>query len=306
MARTARKISLRRLHELWLLYINFRRGSVAPSTFKRDYAKFTRRIERMQNEAAHLETAIEIRDWLLANYSAEITRRTLQQFKACGDWAMNSDLIDINPFEGMQKRIPPRVHRETAYAAFTTEERDRIILAFEERYPFYASWVKFLFWTGARPEEAAALRWKHIAPDFRELIIAEALPIGQTEAQSTKNRRVTRFPCNMRLQHLLQSQTLEKQPIDLSREAFVFPGKEGGRFHYTNFQRRYWHPLVSELLESGQVAFYLSQYHARHTWITLALEHLEVQDVSYLARVSTMVIYKHYAGRSRKILIPEF
>ena len=56
----------------------------------------------------------------------------------------------------------------------------------------------------------------------------------------------------------------------------------------------------------GQVAFYLSQYHCRHTWITEALNHLSVADVSYLARVSPNVLYRHYAGRSRRILIPEF
>lgn len=306
MGRSARKISLERLHELWLLYINFRRGSVAPSTFKRDYAKFTRRIERMRKEAAYLETAIEIRDWLLAHYSAETTRRTLQQFKACGDWAMDSDLLETNPFGSMRRQIPPRVHKETAFAAFTAQERDRIILAFEDKHPFYAPWVKFLFWTGARPEEAAALCWKHVAADFQSLVIAEALPIGMTEAQTTKNRRVTRFPCNQRLQHLLHAQTTGEGPIDLSRNAYVFPGKKGDRFHYQNFQRRLWRPLVLELVEAGQVAFYLSQYHARHTFITLALEHLSVQDVSDLCRVSTTIIYQHYAGKSRKILIPEF
>jgi len=192
------------------------------------------------------------------------------------------------------------------YAAFTSTERDRTIISFEERHPYYAPWVKALFWTGARPEELAALRWQHISPDFQEILIAEALPIGSTEAQTTKNRRITRFPCNHRLQHLLQGQTLGSRQVDLSRDAFVFPGQNGGRLHYQNFQRRFWRPLLLDLVESGQVAFYLSQYHARHTWITLALEHLPVADVSYLARVSTTVLYQHYAGKSRKILIPEF
>lgn len=77
--------------------------------------------------------------------------------------------------------------------------------------------------------------------------------------------------------------------------------------HYTNFQRRHWRPLVLALAEAGKIAFYLSQYHARHTWITGALANgVPIQDVSYLARVSTAVLYQHYAGRARRPIVPEF
>jgi len=162
--------------------------------------------------------------------------------------------------------------------------------------------VQFLFYTGCRPEEAAALRWEHIAADCSELLIVEALPVEMKEAQSTKNYQSTRFPCNARLQRLLRSRRSE--PVD--RSQYLFIGREGGRLNYQNFQTRHWKPLVKGLVESGHIAFYLSQYHCRHTWITEALNHLSIQDVSYLARVSPHVLYRHYAGRSRRILIPEF
>jgi hypothetical protein len=56
------------------------------------------------------------------------------------------------------------------------------------------------------------------------------------------------------------------------------------------------------------IAFYLPQVHCRHTWITAAVDHpqLSIKDVSYLARVSPKVLYDHYAGRTRKPLVPEF
>lgn len=54
------------------------------------------------------------------------------------------------------------------------------------------------------------------------------------------------------------------------------------------------------------VTFYLPQYNMRHTFITEALKHLEVNDVSYLCRVSVEVLLKHYASRSRELSIPEF
>ncbi|NJR62934.1 MAG: hypothetical protein HC769_31605 [Cyanobacteria bacterium CRU_2_1] len=138
--------------------------------------------------------------------------------------------------------------------------------------------------------------------DVIAFLIQEAFPVDIKEPQATKNYQSTRFPCNARLQKLLRS----TRPECWSRNDFVFRGVKGGRFDYHNFQTRHWKPLIEQLVINGKIAFYLSQYHCRHTWITEALNHLSPQDVSYLARVSINVLYKHYAGRSRRILIPEF
>jgi integrase len=297
-----RKISPNILFKVWTKYSEFRKTQIAPSTYQRDYGRISKRVLRIQKEAPFLSTSIEIRDWLLKKYSSETTRRTIQQFNACGRWAMENDLLKSNPFAGLQRQFHRRRQSDRAWAAFTIQERDRIIQEFEEFDSFYAPWVQMLFWTGARPEEVAALKWEHISIDCQEILIAQALPVDMKEAQATKNYQSTRFPCNARLQRLLRS----IRPSNWSREGFVFQGKEGGRFDYHNFQTRHWKPLVRGLVESGQIAFYLPQYHCRHTWITEALNHLTVQDVSYLARVSANVLYKHYAGRSRRILIPEF
>lgn len=302
MKKDKRAISLRRLTELWDKYTAFREGQIAKSTALRDYKRISRRLAKMKQAAPYLETSLEIRDWLLKHYSAETSRRTLMQLNACGRWAMESDLIKVNPFEGLQRHIRPKRQSDRAWASFTGEERDRIIQEFDVTAPYYAAWVKFLFWTGCRPEEAAALRWEHIATDCSEVMITEAFPVDMKEAQNTKNYLSTRFPCNARLQKLLR----ELREDGGDRNSFVFRGTKGGRFDYHNFQTRHWKPLIEDLVQRGKVAFYLSQYHTRHTFITLALEHLPVADVSYLARVSTGVLYKHYAGRSRKILIPEF
>ena len=148
------------------------------------------------------------------------------------------------------------------------------------------------------------MKWEHVASDCTEVLILEAAPVDVPGVQATKNYKSTRFPCNARLQRFFRE--LEEQD-GRNRVAPSYKGPKGGNFDYHNFQTRAWKPLVSELVSKGKVAFYLSQYHARYTWITLALENgLSVQDVSYLARVSPKVIYDHYAGRSRRILIPEF
>lgn len=295
-------ISPTKVYDLWLQYSVFRKGQIAASTYKRDYTKISRRLEKLKKLAPSLKSSIEIRDWLLNHYSAETTRRTLVQLQTCGRWAMESDLLVKNPFEGVARHVRSKPPSEKAWAAFSIDERDRIIQEFEQTDSYFGPWVKFLFWTGCRPEEAAALRWEHVAANCTEVLFQEALPVDTKTLQATKNGKTTRFPCNPRLQNLLQS----LKPCPMDRAAYVFCGVKGGAFDYKNFQTRNWKPLVKRLVEEGAIAFYLTQYHCRHTWITEALNHLTVADVSYLARVSVTVLYKHYAGRSRRIIVPEF
>jgi len=114
-----RAIDLRLLCKLWAEYVEFKKPQVAPSTHYRDYKTIARRLEKMQREAPFLETSIEIRDWLLKHYSAETSRKTIQQFNACGRWAMESDLLMKNPFEGLQRHIRPKRPSDKAWSAFT-------------------------------------------------------------------------------------------------------------------------------------------------------------------------------------------
>ena len=285
------------------MYTKFRKPQVAPSTYIRDYGKITKRLARLQAEAPELDSSIAVRDWLLKHYSQETARRTLVQINAAFKWAMNSDLLDLNPFDGVTSQIRKPRQSDKSWVSFTLAERDFIIREFEAKYLPGLAWVKFLFYTGTRPEEAAALRWEHVASDYREILISEAWPVDMDAPQGTKNGKITRFPCNLRLQSFLRMQ----HPRGCDRTAFVLPGMRGQRFDYHNFQTKHWKPLVTSLRDRGYIAFYLSQYHARHTWITEALRAgMAVEDVSYLARVSVAVLYKHYVGRTRTITIPEF
>ncbi len=214
---------------------------------------------------------------------------------------MASDLIVVNPFDGAGMFFRRKVNDKT-WVGFTAEERDIIIATFDQVHPFYASWVKFLFWTGCRPEEAAALQWKHLPPNCSQILFREAVPVEVQVRQPTKNKQSRVFPCNARLQNLLRS----LKPATATSSDLVFCGKTGGSFEYHNFQTRQWKPLVESLVESGQVSLYLSQYHCRHTFISLALDHLPVKDIAYLVGNSPDIIYKHYASRSRVLEIPEF
>ena len=297
-----RSITLPQLLDIWSEYIEFRRDQVSPSTYARDYRKVTRRIDMMFQSNPEMTNAQQIRQWLLEQYSNETARRTLVQFQAAARWAVFNDEIAVNPFEGLARYLTSRRKPKTEYAAFTIDERNSIIHAFDELSSFYAPWVKFVFWTGCRLEEAAALRWEHVASNFSEILIQEAEPIDTRILQDTKNYKTTRFPCNKRLKSLLKGM----RPNCYAPKARLFYGKKKSRFDYKNFQNRHWRPMIERLVDEGAIAFYLPQKNMRHTFLTHAVDRLKVQDVSYLCRVSEEVLNKHYVGRSRIIEIPEF
>lgn len=299
---TLRPITVTQLCSFWSQYVEHRSPQVAPSTVARDYHRITQRLKTMKIDAPDLSTGDEVRDYLLTRYSYETTRRTIQQFQAATRWAVFRGWIPANPFEGVMRYLPKVRAAPKSWASFTIAERDTIIAAFESHDAFYSPWVKFGFWTGARPEETYSLRWKHVASDFSEVLIYEATPIDVGITQHTKNYKSTRFPCNDRLQRLLRS----LKPFPCDRNEFVFHGVQSPQLNYHNFQTRHWRPMVEGLVEAGHVAFYLPQYNMRHTFITEALKHLDVKDVSYLCRVSVEVLLKHYAQRNRTIAVPEF
>ncbi|NEP19745.1 MAG: tyrosine-type recombinase/integrase [Leptolyngbya sp. SIO4C1] len=298
-----RDITLEELLQLWLDYTEFRKPMVSPSTYARDYAKITRRIYLMKRSAPDLDNARRIRDWLLQNYARETARRTLVQLAAAGRWAVFNDRLPWNPFDGLARYLTRRDVEEESCEAFTADERRAIIDAMSAESVKDSYWVRFLFATGCRPEEAAALRWYHVAKDFSQIHIREARPVDTGLTQATKTYRTTRFPCNERLQALLME--LQFRP-NVSESDYIFTNSNGGPFDYKNFQTRRWRPTLLRLVEEGKVAFYLPQYNCRHTFITEALKRIDVKDVSYLCRVSVATLMRVYASRSRKIIIPEF
>jgi integrase len=261
---TLRPITVAQLQLFWGEYVEHRRPQVAASTVARDYHRITERLKTMQTDAPNLATGDEVRDYLLDVYSHETARRTIVQLQAASRWAVFRGWLPANPFEGVMRYMPKPRPSQKAWAAFTIPERDLIIATFESHDAFYAPWVKFGFWTGSRPEEMYALRWKRIAGDFSEILIYEATPIDVGITQHTKSYRTTRFPCNERLKRLLRS----IKPFPCDRESFVFPGLESPRLNYHNFQTRNWKPIVEGLVEAGHIAFYLPQYNMRHTFIT--------------------------------------
>lgn len=157
--------------------------------------------------------------------------------------------------------------------------------------------------TGCLPEEAIALQWKHISSDCLRIQFKEAIPSDTGILGETKTGKTRNFPCNLKLQAFLQS----IRPENPSSRNLVFPGSRGQVIDSHNFLNRIWKPVVGSLVKAGKVENYLPQYNIRHTFITLALENgLDAKDVGRLVGNSPEIIYHHYAGNKRELVVPEF
>ncbi|WP_416350961.1 tyrosine-type recombinase/integrase [Rivularia sp. UHCC 0363] len=293
------------LADLWDSYTEYKRSSLSPSTLAKDYKKIYRLIN-VHLPVKTLDKAVAIRDWLIANRSPLSAKKILTQFSACCNWAVKSQLIEDNPFADMASDIKVRHgnSEETDINPFNVEERDRILEAFKENryYTHYAPFIEFLFMTGCRPSEAVGLQWKHISNDFTQIRFEQAVVIsesGLTCKPGLKTQRKRVFPINNRLAIFLKS----IQPADVSGETKVFPSPEGKWIDVQNVSRRAWKTVLS-MLDGVE---YRKLYQTRHTFITMALKNgVDVKDLAKMVGNSPEIIYRHYAGQSREIFLPEF
>lgn len=304
------------LVELWEQYTQFKTTQISQSTLAKDYRKYRNHIAKFPSK--QLDDAITIRDFCLANLTADAAKRVIINISACCDWALKSKLIDANPFTGVAEdiQIPKAEAEETDINPFTSQERDVIIQAFEQSklYSYYAPLVKFLFFTGCRPSEAIALQWKHVGDRF--ITFEQAVTIS-TKGLALKNGLKTqsqrKFPINSQLGKILSS----IKPENCKSNDFIFKGKKGGFIDFGDFCSHAWKGyknrhgnyidgIVMQLVRQGVVSEYRRPYQCRHTFITLCLEAgIDAKDVARWVGNSSEMIYKHYAGNKRDLQIPE-
>lgn len=305
------------LNELWQKYTQYKSTQVEETTLRLNFQRVTSHINKLPTQL--LNDSTKIRDYLVNNNSSYTAKRILTQMNACCNWAVKSGLIEVNPFQGMAQEIktPKNSSNGVDIDPFTAEERNIIINAFRQHpiYHHYTNFVRFLFMTGCRTSEAVALKWKHINNDCSKITFSEAVVniSNQKIRKGLKTEEKRNFPCNKSLQTLLVS----IRPENCCNEDLVFPSLSGKEINPHTFNAFVWKGclnkgkryigIVQALVDEGKIERYRPQYQSRHTFITLALENgLDVKDVARLVGNSPEVIYKHYAGRKKDLIVPEF
>jgi integrase len=303
--------TLSQLDELWDKFLQFKQAQCSPSTMEQMYKVFTNYLNQLPTY--DLERAGDIFDWITRKIPPDSAKRFITRLSACCKWAMQSGLIDKNPFEGMAKQIQiPKGAKGDEIDPFTTDERDRILEALKTdalcskfskiKHSYYWPYVYFAFYTGARTSEIIALKWKHIELEanptdkqailgrirFEEAVVESADRRVQKKGLKTQERR--EFPINRQLYYFLMS----IRPEGAKSKDLVFSAPNGGWLHSSNFSRRVWKPLLEKLgIRHRKV------YAARHTFITLALHAgIPILDIARLVGNSPKVILDHYAGKT--------
>lgn len=139
------------LSQLWEQYLEYKRPNVSPKTINGTYEPVTAHLSQCSTDG--LTDALKFRMELLQVTTQSQARRTLMQLSAACKWGVRYGLCSTNPFDGMYVELEATIPDPPV--AFTVEERDRIIAAFENHSgsgmtQHYAPFVKFLFWTGYR------------------------------------------------------------------------------------------------------------------------------------------------------------
>jgi integrase len=291
------KCSIPEAIALWEEYTEWQRGQLAPSTIAKDYKKFGVRIAKIPKS---LTNAADCAAWLRQNFSTETARRTLQQLGACYAWAVGLGKADRNPWASLPKIRATK--GDSRYRAFTPADQKAILKAFRTHHPEFSPWVEFLFGVGCRPSEAAALLWGKVSADCSHITIDAAIPCDTRCPQGTKTHASRSFRCPQKIQALLK----RLRPPHPSPGAIVFPNASGGYFHFQNFQRDYWRPLVQGLHEAGEISIYLPQKNCRHTRATtLSRAGLSPTDASSLLGNTPAVYLASYVEQSRNLVMPE-
>jgi integrase len=289
------------LRELWDKYTNYKRPQLAQSTIAKDFNRVARHIEKFPG--TELTDAVSIRDHLVSTTTTGAAKKILTQLGAACGWAVKSNIILTNPFQGMAADLKsPKGRRdESEIDPFTPEERDRIIQAFRDNNSEYAALVEFLFRTGCRPSEAIGLQFKHIGSGYKTITFEQVVTDSENglaleKGLKTQEKRV--FPCGKNLRSFLRS--IEPEQKDPDR--FIFKPLRGKFFDFHNFTNRYWRSTLR-----SQGIRERNPYQTRHTYITFCLDSgMDAKDVAKLVGNSPEMIYRHYAGKKKDLIAPDY
>ncbi len=167
-------------------------------------------------------------------------------------------IIDKNPFSKIKK-----LKNETKEInPFTEEELKTLLEGFKKYFPHYYNFVAFLAFTGCRPNEAVALKWKYIDWDNRKILIREGFVLGEfTSLKTASSKRDIDMTNNLYI--ILKDQFNKTYPIN---QEFVFINNLGRRICWENFRQKYHKVIKRTGLNPRPI------YQLRHTFASLALK----------------------------------
>jgi integrase len=218
--------------------------------------------------------------WFTANNSLAPStyNRRLWLLNKMSGWAVAEGLLSVNPW----LKIKGKRTKKEVIKPFSQAEAVKIIAGFEENYPAWTFFVKFLFLSGCRMSEAIGLLWKHIDFARGEICICESLPlvIGGTgyerARKDTKTGSVRFLTMNAPLTELLGG--IKLASADTPEDGLVFTNPTGTNYIDSHNFRDRW---IKVLKKAGIP--YRRPHIIRHSFASHAIEQgCPLTGVAYL------------------------
>jgi integrase len=256
------------LLEIWDLWVEAL--DLPAETKAGHYDYFRRQIVKAGNPASLDKT------WFLENTLAPKTHNIrLWLLKSVAAWAVAEGLLSTNPW----LKTKPRKTTKEIVTPFSQCEAARIIAGFEELYPAWTPFAKFLFLSGCRISEAIGLQWKHVDFEREEICICESLSRRPGEnyervRKGTKTGSVRFLKINSELAKLFdQVSSATKKSEDL-----VFKNPTGtNSVDCHNFRKRWIKVLAATNIP------YRRPHIIRHSFASHAIEQgVPLTGVAYL------------------------
>ena len=243
-----------------------------------------RRIYQLNSDSADKFT-----QWMLDQIAPITFRDYLAILRACWEWGNKRELIKTgNPWLEVKLKIPPK----QKVKPLNTDEMNAVLRGFEELFPDYLTYVKFLFGCGCRIGEANALQWKHLSDSCMEVWFGESMNRhGRRKEAKTNKARTVRL--SNKLGKLLQ----EHRGKHWDPEALVFQSSKGCRVDDHHFRNRYW----VKVLKHVDVP-YRKPYITRATFISMAADIMSPADIAEITGHDVATLYEQYLGSVAKNL----
>ncbi|MBT9159566.1 MAG: Tyrosine recombinase XerD [Dehalococcoidia bacterium] len=194
----------------------------------------------LKAEAVNEAKAKDFAAYLSERRTGHTVKVYLYLLAACWDWAKGRyHVAAANPWRSPLARVKPSPRKRVK--PFTQIELATILSALQHHphYNHYYPLVLFLAATGTRPGEAMALRWEHVADDFKSVAIGSAAN-RQGEIKSTKNHKERR----VWLPDVVSNQ-LRDAHKQSPRNTLVFPAVKGGLLDDKRLARM-WKALLAD------------------------------------------------------------
>ena len=197
-------------------------------------------------------------------------------------------VVDKTPFDDVPKRWWPR-NTKPPPNPFTEKERDELVKYFKKKYsphwPHGHALLVCLFWTGWRPSELTARRWRDYDPRTGKMAINSSRVDGEEGTTKTRASERTKELLGPAREAINRIRPLRAKPDD-----YIFVNQAGRPIDQKEFAWRHFWPALT-VLKLGHRDFYAT----RDTFISVMLSHGEpAKSVAEYCGTSVYMIEESY------------